>query len=226
MIRKHAYALILFARDPVMGRVKTRLSSHLDERTILNLYKSFLDDSLEMISKVTKVDHFCGVYPASVSGYFDTVASSRDVIIFPQEGVDLGERMMSAMAKRFEEGYEKVVIIGADSPSLPVSYIERAFASEKDLIIGPSTDSGYYLIGANGHVHDVFTGVPWGTEKVLPETLARVKRIGATLEALPVWYDVDRYEDLLFLKAHLDLLDACGMTASLASARFFKQWEF
>lgn len=221
MTQKHA--LILFARDPAIGQVKTRLSSHLDEKTIFDLYRSFLDDSVEKIGRVTGADLFCGVYPSNASGYFDRTASGRDMTVFPQEGKDLGERMKNALAKRFDEGYEKAVIIGADSPSLPVSYIEKVFASDKDLMIGPSTDSGYYLIGANGKVPDIFTGVAWGTEKVLSETLARVKRVGATLEVLPVWYDVDRYDDLLFLKTHLDLLFACGKNESPATTRFLKQ---
>ena len=223
MTQKHA--LILFAKDPVVGQVKTRLSPHLGEKTIFDLYLRFLDDSVDKICRVAGADRFCGVYPSTISGYFDRIAVSKGIRVFLQEGRDLGERMKNALAKRFEEGYEKVVIIGSDSPSLPASYIEKAFASGKDLVVGPSTDSGYYLIGANGKVVDVFSGVSWGTEKVLSETLERTRHLGATLELLPVWYDVDRYGDLKFLKVHLDLLGACGVNESPATAGFLKQIE-
>lgn len=223
MTQKHA--IILFAKDPVIGQVKTRLASHLDEKTIFNLYLNFLDDSVDKICKIAGADRFCGVHPGTMSGYFDRVAVSKKICIFLQEGKDLGERMKNALAKRFEEGYEKVVIIGSDSPSLPISYIKEAFASEKDLVVGPSTDSGYYLIGMHGKVVDVFSGVSWGTEKVLSETFARVRRIGATMMVLPVWYDVDRYDDLKFLKIHLDLLASCGVNESPATAGFLKQIE-
>lgn len=221
--RKHNHALILFARDPVIGQVKTRLKTHLDDSSIFGLYRSFLDDSVEKISGVAGVDRFCGVYPAAVSGYFEQVALNREIVIFAQQGRDLGERMKNALAKCFEEGYEKAVIIGSDSPSLPVAYIERAFASDKDLMIGPCTDAGYYLIGAKGKAPDIFTGVNWGTDSVLSETLVRIRRTGATLETLPVWYDVDRYADLLFLRTHLDLLDICNMNEASATLDFLRQ---
>jgi rSAM/selenodomain-associated transferase 1 len=225
MKRRHNHALILFARDPVIGKVKTRLKPHLEDQTILGLYKSFLDDSVEKIARVAGVDRFCWVYPNNASGYFERMARKHAMVVCAQEGQDLGSRMQNALAKCFAEGYEKAVIIGSDSPSLPVAYIEQAFASEKDVMIGPSTDAGYYLIGANRKVPDVFADVAWGTDRVLSETLALIWRSGASLETLPVWYDVDRYEDVLFLKTHLGLLDICGMNESPATRDFLRQLD-
>ena len=134
--------------------------------------------------------------------------------------------MRSAFADRFEEGYKKVVIIGSDSPSLPGCYIDKAFAANKDLVLGPSTDGGYYLIAMTGKVFEVFAGVAWGTEKVLEETLKKVKDANISLELLPVWYDVDLPEDLAFLKTHLALIAHSGLGEGGNTKKFIDKLSF
>lgn len=211
MVKTHDNAVILFARDPVLGKVKTRLSPFLDDATILKLYTCFLQDSLDKVGQVGNADRFVGVAPADQSGFFSRTLGS-DIRLFVQEGEDLGDKMRRAIQDRFEEGYKRVVIIGSDSPSLPVSYIDQAFACDKDLVLGPSTDGGYYLIGMREKVVEVFDGVSWGTETVLRETCERLVQSGAGLELLPVWYDVDSPEDLKFFKSHLDLIEQAGLS--------------
>jgi uncharacterized protein len=210
MARTQDNAVILFARDPVLGKVKTRLFPYLNKETILKLYICFLRDSLEKIRQVENADLFVGVAPSNESGFFTGIQGS-DIRIFVQEGKELGDKMRQAIQDRFAEGYEKVVIIGSDSPSLPVSYIKRALSSDKGLILGPSTDGGYYLIGMCGKRVEVFTGVTWGTENVLQQTCERLVREGVTLELLPVWYDIDTPEDLTFFKTHLQLIEQAGL---------------
>ena len=200
----------MFARDPVLGQVKTRLSTSLDDETILRLYTCFVEDSLEKIRKVDNTDCFVGISPSDHSGFFSGIESS-DMRLFVQQGKDLGDKMRQAFVDRFSDGYKKVVIIGSDSPSLPVSYIDQALNSDKDLMLGPSTDGGYYLIGMSGKVSEVFGGVSWGTGQVLDETLDHVKKASVSLELLPVWYDVDFPEDLKFLKTHLELITQSGL---------------
>ncbi len=210
MARTQDNAVILFARDPVLGKVKTRLFPYLNNETILKLYTCFLRDSLEKIRKVENADLFVGIAPSNESGFFTGMQGS-DIRIFVQEGKELGDKMRQAIQDRFAEGYEKVVIIGSDSPSLPVSYIKRALSSDKALILGPSTDGGYYLIGMRGKLVEVFAGVTWGTENVLQETCERLVRGGVALELLPVWYDIDTPEDLKFFKTHLQLIEQAGL---------------
>ncbi len=210
MAKTHDNALILFARDPILGKVKTRLSPFLEDGVILKLYTCFLQDSLDNIRLVENADRFVGVAPSSESGFFAGTSGS-DIRLFIQEGENLGDKMRRAIQDRFAEGYERVVIIGSDSPSLPVSYIYRALGSDKDMVLGPSTDGGYYLIGMRGKVVEVFNGVTWGTETVLRETFERLEKNGASLELLPVWYDVDSPEDLKFFKTHLDLIEKSGL---------------
>jgi len=211
MEKNNDNAVILFARDPILGQVKTRLNSLLDNETILKLYTCFLEDSLAKIQQVGNADCFVGISHAKNSGFFNTLKSSG-MTLFSQQGKDLGGKMRQAFIDRFMQGYNKVVIIGSDSPSLPVSYIDKALDSEKDLVLGPSIDGGYYLIAMKGKAFDVFSGVDWGTDKVLRETLQLVKEGGFSFDLLPVWYDVDLPEDLKFLKTHLMLIAQAGLS--------------
>jgi uncharacterized protein len=218
-------ALILFAKDPVKGQVKTRLSSLLDAPTILSLYRHFLRDSIEKICSIADVDRFIGISSNPKTSYFDDVSRSQGVRLFVQQGGNLGERMRQAFADRFEEGYERVVIIGSDSPTLPTAYIAQALQSEKEVVIGPSTDGGYYLIGMQGKVTDIFERVPWGTDGVLSETLNALKGQRAEAELLPVWYDVDLPEDLRFLKTHLEWMAHAGLQEGRATLEFLNQLQ-
>jgi len=223
MKRRHDNALILFARDPVVGQVKTRLNPFLDPQTIFDLYLCFLADSIDTLCLVESADRFVGIKPSNLSGYFDRLDPSCAISVFVQEGQDLGERMQNAFASRFAEGYGKVVIIGADSPSLPTRYIHQAFASNRDVVLGPSVDGGYYLIGMCGNVVDLFEGVTWGGNTVLEQTRGRLERSGASLELLPTWYDVDRPEDLKFLKTHLELMAAASHGEGKSTREFLGQ---
>ena len=220
-----ARAVILFAKDPVEGQVKTRLSSLLDTSTILNLYRHFLGDSVEKICSIADADRFIGIASDPKTGYFDEVSRTHAVRLFVQKGGNLGERMRQAFVDRFEEGYERVVIIGADSPTLPAAYITQALQSEKDVVIGPSTDGGYYLIGMQNKVTDIFERVPWGTDGVLSETLSILKDQQAEAELLPVWYDVDLPEDLRFLKTHLEWMAHAGLKEGRATLEFLNQLQ-
>ena len=204
-------AVILFARDPILGQVKTRFNSFLDDETILKLYKCFLEDSLAKIQQVGNADCFVGISHENNSGFFNKL-ESFGMTLFSQQGKDLGDKMRRAFIDRFMQGYNKVVIIGSDSPSLPVSYIDKALDSERDLVLGPSIDGGYYLIAMRGKVFEVFSGVDWGTDKVLYETLQLVKEGSFSFDLLPVWYDVDLPEDLKFLKTHLLLITQAGLS--------------
>ncbi|MBT6900343.1 MAG: glycosyltransferase, partial [Nitrospina sp.] len=189
------------------------------------LYTCFVEDSLEKIRKVDNADCFVGISPSNLSGFFNGIEGS-DTQLFIQQGEDLGGKMRQAFVDRFAEGYKKVVIIGSDSPSLPVSYINRTLTSDKDLMLGPSTDGGYYLIGMAGKVSEVFSGIAWGTDHVLDETLNCIKKAGVSIELLPVWYDVDFPEDLKFLKTHLELITQSGLREASKTQKFLNEISF
>ena len=216
-------ALVLFARDPVLGRVKTRLQPLLDAETVLQLYTCFLRDSIDKIRAVEGAAIFVGVYPSISSEFFEKLSAEGEANIFAQEGGDLGERMKNAFLRFLGEGYQNVVIIGSDSPTLPVSYIEMALASEKDVAIGPSSDGGYYLVGMRGRLTEIFSDVAWGMDGVLSQTMDRLRSAGAELELLPLWYDVDRPDDLKFLKTHLALLRQGRLDIPSATNKFLER---
>ena len=219
-------ALIVFARDPVVGQVKTRLNPFLDLQTTCDLYTCFLSDSLDKVCAVESVDCFVGIYPSNLSGYFERLDPSLCINIFIQEGKDLGERMQNAFSARFAEGYGRVVIMGADSPSLPLAYVRQALFSKRDVVLGPSVDGGYYLIGMRGKLVNLFDGIAWGGDTVLKETRCKLEASGASLELLPVWYDVDRSNDLKFLKTHLDLLVDVGQKEGASTQKFLSGLSF
>jgi len=226
MAKQNRNALIIFSRDPVLGQVKTRLNPFLDLKTICDLYTCFLTDCLKTICSVEPADHFIGIYPSIVSGYFEQLDPSLSVSTFIQEGKDLGERMKNAFSVKFAEGYEQVVIVGADSPSLPSLYITQALASKRDVVLGPSVDGGYYLIGMKEKLTHLFDGIKWGRDTVLKETYRKLKSSGTSFELLPVWYDVDRPDDLKFLKTHLDLLVALGQLEGRSTQKFLSNLSF
>jgi glycosyltransferase A (GT-A) superfamily protein (DUF2064 family) len=118
--------------------------------------------------------------------------------LYSQKGVDLGERMCNAVKWLFHKGYEKVSLIGADSPDLPLSNITEAFEKldAYDMVIGPSEDGGYYLIGMNKPHEVIFEGIQWGHETVLRDSICRAKAAGVSYFLLPQWYDIDDLDGL------------------------------
>ncbi len=224
MIKK-SNALILFARTPRLGKVKTRLNPDLPQETILKLYTRFLNDSIEKILRISESDPYIAGFPKEDLAYFENLSQKRNISVIPQSGDDLGEKMRNAFDDRFSEGYEKVVIIGSDSPSLPLENIRKAFRSEKDIVIGPSADSGYYLIGMCRKRVEVFEGVRWGSEAVLRETLEKIQIAKASLELLPIWYDVDEFQDLALLKTHAKCLSYSRQDFPKETLEFLEQIE-
>ncbi len=200
MVRINSKALIVFAKLPLAGSVKTRLTPLLTPEDAAELYRCMLMDTLSKVKRLADVDislFFEGGREAA--SYFEK--TSGGMAVFPQRGGDLGERMMDAFLRTFEDGHVAVAIIGTDSPDLPVSFIEEAFLlledPSVDAALGPSEDGGYYLL-AMKRLHEVFfRGIPWSTGEVLERSLAKAAAGGLTVALLPQWHDVDSEMDLL-----------------------------
>ncbi len=222
MSRSHLNAVVLFARTPVPGQVKTRLQAGYDADTVCRLYEAFLEDARLQLTALDDTDSFVSIHSSEGQEYFDHFKNSGFRVVC-QEGDDLGQRMRHAFASRFEEGYERVVIIGSDSPTLPTEYLRRALAAETDMVLGPSTDGGYYLIGMAGKVTEVFDGIEWGGGTVLASTLDKIKQSGASLFLLEPWYDIDEPEDLQFLKTHLGLMAQAGLEGGVATRKAIRE---
>ena len=208
--------LILFARPVRRGEVKTRLSAEIGEERALALYRAFVRDTIALQRRLSPHGIRAGIAWADepeADRLIDEALAGFEVTL--QEGEDLGQRMLNTMAELFARGHDRVVIIGADTPSLPIEIPTRAFEllRDREIVIGPSTDGGYYLIGARVAIPEIFRDIPWGTNRVLEETLKILKILGLPRVLLPVWSDVDTPRDLEQLQSSLDRIPPNDPTA-------------
>jgi rSAM/selenodomain-associated transferase 1 len=122
-----------------------------------------------------------------------------------QRGGDLGERMNAAFSDLWQRGHRNVVVIGSDLPALPLTILETAFelmtASAKQVVLGPSRDGGYYLVGMNRPTPEIFQNMAWSHNQVLAQTMKRLAKLGVAAELLPTWFDLDTMEDLAYLQS-------------------------
>lgn len=190
-------ALIIFAKAPVPGQVKTRLQTRLSADECASLHSSFIIDTIKLARDAGAADIFLACHPDVEDPFFKKISSDFGVALIPQNGNDLGDRMENAIDKGLKMGYEKVIIIGSDSPDLPPEYIRKGFKmlDLSDMVIGPSADGGYYLIGGRIKL-DVFEGIPWSTSSVFEMTLKKAEKQGRRYSVLNEWYDIDTWEDL------------------------------
>ncbi|MBI4654240.1 MAG: TIGR04282 family arsenosugar biosynthesis glycosyltransferase [Nitrospirae bacterium] len=202
-------ALIIFAKTPVLGKVKTRLQPHLAPEKILGIYKSFVRETVKNCAKLRGIDKFLGCAPTKDDDFLREISSIYKIERFNQKGKNLGDRITNAFKDYFKKGYKKVVVIGTDSPTIPVEYIRQAFheLNRRDFVIGPCCDGGYYLVGARESFPELFQGIPWDTSEVLDKTLEKLELANMRFSMLPFWYDVDTIDDLRFFKKHLVYLN-------------------
>lgn len=197
--------LIIFAKEPEAGRVKTRLQGYLSKEMCVKLYKAFLMDTLEL-ARVIKCPNKILAYASSGPGpgYLKRIAS-QETIFYKQRGKNLGERMDNAFKFAKRMNCDKAVIIGSDSPNLPAKYIKDAYLrlDENDIILGPSYDGGYYLVGLKEPCPGIFKGVEWSSKTVLEKTVKNAGNIGKKVSLLREWYDVDDSIGLVRLKSDL-----------------------
>lgn len=183
--------LLVFHKNEVLGKVKTRLASGVGEEQALDIYRHLLYKTYLAIRDIS----------VSITTYFsefipDTPTYSAENKRV-QVGQDLGERMKNAFSINFESGMEKIVLIGTDCPSIEGRYILQAFDAldQSDLVIGPARDGGYYLIGMKQRADYLFEGISWSTELVLSQTLTLAAEQGLQTHLLPVLEDIDTLED-------------------------------
>jgi rSAM/selenodomain-associated transferase 1 len=201
----------LFAKWPAPGAAKTRLCSGRGAEWGARVARAFLMDSVERLAGVgdRRVLAFA---PPAAEADFAALVRGRFALV-PQADGDLGQRLAHFAAGQFAAGAGSLVLVGADSPTLPVEYVERAFADlgRADVVLGPATDGGYYLIGFGRRVPPVFDGVAWGTSRALADTVARLGGAAWRLALLPPWYDVDTPDDWAVLCGHLAALRRAGI---------------
>ena len=202
---------VLFAKKPAPGAVKTRLQNHLSASDAARLYEALLLDCATVLHATQAAAKVVAFTPAHAEGPLRALLAPVGTFEYvPQLEADLGQRMEGLMQWAFARGAERVVLVGSDSPSLPAAYIDEGLAllREKEVVLGPSMDGGYYLVGRRNGASRIFQDVAWSTGMVLEQTLARLGQ--QTLGLLPPWYDVDTPADVGFLKVHLEALARGG----------------
>ncbi|NQU02969.1 MAG: glycosyltransferase [Syntrophaceae bacterium] len=214
--------IVLFARYPEKGKVKSRLAATYGAEFVLQLYDNFVADSLDRL-KDTEVPFIIAFDPPEKE---DEMRShfGRDHVYMPQEGSDLGERMYYAFRRCFAEGFDSAVLIGSDIPDLPREILEEALFSleNHDAVIGPSRDGGYYLIGFKKDTltPQVFKNIPWGAPTVLAATMGVFTTRENDVHLLPEWNDMDTPDDLADLvRRNSDTPFAGSRTMSYVKAR-------
>ena len=198
-------SLGIFAKFPQAGKVKSRLGKTIGYQESADLYHCFIKDIITRCSNVADKRTLC-YSPDTIdsSTWFKKLAGD-DYDLWLQPEVDLGSRMISFVQVEFDQQADKVVIIGTDSPSLPLHFIEEAFLklNQADVVIGPATDGGFYLIGfSNSELPDLFT-VNWSSSTVLEETVEIISQKKLSLDLLSPWYDIDSVDDLQLLHGHM-----------------------
>jgi uncharacterized protein len=198
-------AIVVMAKAPQPGTVKTRLSPPLDPCEASFLYSQFLLDKIEQLKRIRGPRRYIAYTPDTARTFFASITPD-DFDLIPQAGRDLGERMAGIARAFFSEGFDKLLIIDSDTPNLPPRYIREGLhrLDHADVVIGPCDDGGYYLIGTRRNMPELFSGIPWSTSAVAGMTAATAVRLGVTVSLLEWWYDIDTAGDLLRLKADLD----------------------
>jgi rSAM/selenodomain-associated transferase 1 len=196
-------ALVIFAKAPIPGEVKTRLCPPLTPDEAATLHGSFVLDMLERsktaVAKLKlPLDRYLACMPSSTLVFFKIMEERQGVNLLDQVGDDLGRRMQHTFETMFAKQYQRVFIVGTDVPSLPLNHYAQALTllETNDLVLGPALDGGYYLIGLKQMVPDLFVGIPWSTDRVLEMTQEKATTLGLKTALLPPWRDVDTIEDL------------------------------
>ena len=190
--------LMIFLKEPVPGEVKTRLAKDIGAEKAARLYQCFMTDTILNAKKLELDIYLC----YSPEKYKDELQSQwGDLVHYClQAGVDLGAKMYRCFQYTFSKGYERVVVIGTDSPDLPVEKIGDSFSQleTNNVVIGPSDDGGYYLIGFQKESLKpyLFRDIEWSTAEVCSQTIEHLDALNEKYKVLTGWTDVDDINDL------------------------------
>jgi rSAM/selenodomain-associated transferase 1 len=203
----------VFAKRPRPGEVKTRLATASSADWAARVAEAFLLDTLARLDGID-ARRVLAFAPADAGPDFERLAGGRFRLWAQGEG-DLGARMAAFFREQLSAG-GPVVLVGADSPTLPPEVVGEAFAAlgTHDVVLGPAADGGYYLIGCAREVPQLFDGVAWGGGRVLLDTIARLPA-WARLAVLPPWYDVDTLADWQLLRGHVAAQRRAGIDPGL-----------
>lgn len=201
--------IAVFAKEPVPGIVKTRLIPPLDSIQAAGFADVLLRDTIKMVKSLNEFDSKeLYYYPLSGKNYFKKITGPGWNIKL-QEGKDLGERLNGAFNNILKKNGPPAVIIGTDSPGLPVNFLYDSIQGlrDRDIIIGPSTDGGFYLVGISGYFPQLFENIRWSTSNAYNDLVRNINSLNLTFNVLPEWHDIDNIKDLMFFIKKMKDLD-------------------
>ena len=209
----------MFVREPIAATVKTRLVPALGAAGAALLYRAFVEDVCARLAPHVPLA-LAYASETGADGFVATLARRYGWPTFAQGDGDLGARMRRVATAALTAA-SSVVLVGSDVPTLPVGHVTAALRElaprragerrrRRRVVLGPSFDGGYYLLGLRPPLPDIFRRMPWGSDRVLARTLARLRRARVVPAVLPGWYDVDTPTDVGLLARHLDVLAMLG----------------
>ena len=216
--------LILFIKSPRLGQVKKRLQPELSAHEALLLYKAMTEDLVVRLREGSLSDIKVLFWPPEAEKELqDWLGNHFDYV--PQQGADMGERMYFSFEHVFAKQYKRAVLVGSDIPTMDVTTIESAFSKLKryDVVLGPSVDGGYYLIGLNSPHPELFRNVGWGTNMVREQTLRAAKKCSLTVDELKPETDIDTFSDVISLWQHLEKMKKKQAVLQLPKTYHFLQ---
>lgn len=196
--------ILVFAKAPVAGQVKTRLAKTIGEQDAAILYRNMISRTLELATRIAPGGTELWVTPDSTHPFFAECAARFGVAIKLQTGSDLGERMARALSCSLREG-RPALLIGTDCPEYSEDYLREAWAAlqaDCDVVLGPAADGGYVLVGGRAPCDDMFRDISWSTPQVLAQTRAKLRDAGIRWHELNPLRDLDCADDLQYFKGH------------------------
>jgi uncharacterized protein len=202
-----ANALAILAKAPIVGAVKTRLQPFLSAEEAADLARALLLDQLHHLRAIETVDLYVAFTPLQEEALMKQLVPAPFQLFLQSEG-DLGARMQNIFSALFAKEYKNVVLIGADLPPVPLDYFAQAYGyldgPEPRVVLGPSRDGGYYLVGLNRPMPAMFENMTWSHDQVFTQTVTKLADLGIETRQLPIWFDIDTPDDLQILMTEDD----------------------
>ncbi len=191
-------AIIIFAKAPVPGEVKTRMCPPLSPDEAASLHGSMVMDTVERTQSLREFDIFLTCTPSMEHPFFQTLAARHRIQLCDQAGEDLGQRMDYALTTIFNHGYAYALLVGTDTPTLSSRHYHHAKEALQttDVVFGPTKDGGYYLVGTKHAIPELFAAIPWSTDSVLAQSQSRAERMGLAVGLLALERDIDTFDDV------------------------------
>ena len=192
-------AVIVFTRFPVEGKVKTRLAKSMGNKFAVSFFRACAEHTFRQLLKAQKMGSDLFLFCPEENDIEQVMKwAGNNFNYYPQQGSDLGIKMYNAFNIVFKKGYKKVIIIGTDSPDVSVEIIQHAISvlDNYSVVVSPTNDGGYYLLGIKSKLIDLFSGIEWSTNSVLDSTIEKLNNFKVNYFMLDELIDIDTMEDL------------------------------